>query len=113
MIRSTRNYVAGLVTAMFLLAPMALAQVTTGSVTGRVVDSSGGVVPGANVVLISEVHGNRIAPVKTNKEGEYVFPDITADTYTVEASAPAFKTRRETGILVTGGDHVGRPDHNA
>ena len=109
MLRSIRNYVVGLVTAMFLLAPMALAQVTTGSVTGRVVDSTGSAVPNVNVVLISEVHGNRIAPVKTNKEGDYVFPDITADTYTVEASAPSFKTFRLTGILVTGGDHVGVP----
>jgi hypothetical protein len=109
MIRSIRNSIVGLVAAMFLLAPLALAQVTTGLVTGRVVDSSGGVVPGVNVVLISQVHGNKSAPVKTNKEGDYVFPDITPDTYTVEASAPAFKVSRVTGILVTGGDHVGVP----
>ncbi len=109
MIRSTCSNIAALVAAIFLLAPLALAQVTTGNVTGRVVDSSGGVIPGANVVLISEVHGNRIAPVKTNKEGDYVFPDITADTYTVEVTAPAFKTARVKGILVTGGDRVGVP----
>src|SRR5580692_8295373 len=109
MIRSTRNYIAALVAALFLLAPLALAQVTTGSVTGRVADSSGGVIPGVNVVLVSEVHGNRSVPVKTNKEGDYVFADVTADTYTVEISAPSFKTRRETGIVVTGGDHVGVP----
>jgi hypothetical protein len=109
MIRRTCGSIAGLAVALFLLAPMALAQVTTGLVTGRVVDSSGGVVPGVTVLLTSEVHGNKIAPVKTNKEGEYVFPDITADTYTVEASAPAFKVTRVTGILVTGGDRVGVP----
>jgi hypothetical protein len=109
MIRSTRNYGAGLVAATILLAPMALAQVTTGLVEGRVVDSTGSSVPNVTVVLISEVHGNKIAPVNTNKEGGYVFADITADTYTLEASAPSFKTRRETGILVTGGDRVGVP----
>jgi len=109
MIRSIRHLIAGLVAAMFLLASLALAQVTTGTVTGRVVDSSGGVVPNVNVSLISEVHGNRIAPVKTNKEGDYTFPDITADTYTVEVTAPAFKTSRVTGVFVTGGDHVGVP----
>jgi hypothetical protein len=109
MLRSIHNHIAALVAALFLLAPSALAQVTTGLVEGRVVDSTGGVVPNVNVVLISEVHGNRIAPVKTNKEGEYVFPDITADTYSVEASAPAFKTSRVTGILVTGGARVGVP----
>ena len=109
MIRSTCSNIAALVAAIFLLAPLALAQVTTGLVTGRVVDSSGGVIPGVTVVLISEVHGNRIAPVKTNKEGDYMFADITADTYTVEVTAPAFKTARVKGILVTGGDRVGVP----
>jgi hypothetical protein len=99
---------AGLVAAL-LLPLSALAQVTTGNVTGRVVDSSGGVIPGAVVTLVSEVHGNRLAPVKTNNSGDYTFPDITPDTYTVEVTAPAFKTTRETGIQVTGGDRVGVP----
>src|SRR6202167_6014426 len=99
---------AGLVAAL-LLPRAALAQVTTGNVTGRVVDSSGGVVPGASVTLVSEVHGNRLAPVKTNSNGDYTFADITPDTYTVEVTAPAFKTTRETGIQVTGGDRVGVP----
>jgi len=109
MLRSTSSKIAVFVVALFLVSALAVAQVTTGSVQGRVIDASGGVIPGVSVSLISQVHGNRIAPVKTNKEGEYVFPDITADTYTVEATAPAFKTSRVTGILVTGGDHVGVP----
>src|ERR1039458_9242767 len=109
MLRSIRNSIVGLVAAMFLLAPLALAQVTTGLVTGRVIDASGGVIPGVHVVLVSEVHGNRSVALLTNKEGDYVFPDVTADTYTVECSAPSFKTTRETGILVPGGDRVGVP----
>jgi hypothetical protein len=72
-------------------------------------DTSGAVIPGVKVALISEVHGNRIAPVVTNKEGDYTFADITPDTYTVEASSPSFRTTRVAGILVTGGDHVGVP----
>jgi hypothetical protein len=74
-----------------------------------VADASGGVIPGANVVLISEVHGNRLAPVKTSSSGDYTFADVTPDKYTVEVTAPSFKTARETGILVTGGDRVGVP----
>ena len=50
-------------------APPALAQITTGSVTGVVVDAQGGVIPGANVVLISETQGTRMAPVVTNTAG--------------------------------------------
>ena len=35
----------------------AAAQITTGTVTGTVKDSQGGVIPGATVVLISEARG--------------------------------------------------------
>ena len=107
--RNHRIFWAGLVAALSLLPLTAVAQVVTGNVTGRVVDPSGAVIVGANVVLISEVHGNRLAPEKTNKEGIYTFADITADTYTIEVTAPAFKTTRETGVEVTAGDHVGVP----
>ena len=109
MIRSTCSIVAGLVVALFLLPPSALAQITTGTVTGRVVDSSGGVIPGANVILISETRGTKSAPVVTNDTGDYVFPNVTPDTYTVEVTVAAFKTTRRTGIVVTGGDRVGVP----
>ena len=99
---------ASLVAAL-LLPLSALAQVTTGNVTGRVADASGGVIPNASVTLLSEVHGNRLAPVKTNSSGDYTFADVTPDRYTVEVTAPSFKTTKETGILVTGGDRVGVP----
>ncbi len=109
MIRSTCRIVAGLVVALFLLAPSALAQITTGTVMGRVVDPTGGVVAGAQVVLISEARGTRTAPVPTNESGDFVIPNVTADTYTIEVSAAAFKTTRRTGIMVSGGDRVGVP----
>lgn len=85
----------------------ALAQVTTGNVTGRVVDSSGGVIPGARVVLISESQNTRTATVQTNGNGDYVIADVKADTYSVEVTSPAFRTAIVKGILVTGGDRVG------
>ncbi len=107
--RSTCSIVVGLVVALFLLAPSVPAQVTTGTVMGRVIDSTGAVVPGAHVILISEARGTRSAPVATNDTGDYVVPDLTPDTYTVEVSAAAFKTTRRAGIMVTGGDRVGVP----
>ena len=104
-----RSCLAALVLTLCLLPSSVLAQVTTGNVTGRVVDSSGSVIPGAQVVLISEVHGNRSATLTANGSGDYVFPDITPDTYTVEVTAPAFKKSLVRGIVVTGGDRVGVP----
>ena len=110
MIRVPRSiFNVGLVVTLFLLALSASAQVTTGNVTGRVVDSSGGVIAGAQVALISEVHGTRSATITASGTGDYVFPDITPDTYTVEVTAPAFKKSLVRGIVVTGGDRVGVP----
>ena len=99
----------GIVMGCALLLSSAMAQVTTGTVTGRVVDSTGGIVPNAKVVLVSEARGTRSVAVLTNDSGDYVFPDVTADTYTIEVTAASFKTLRRAGILVTGGDRVGVP----
>ena len=55
--RITCRVAVGFVAALFLTPFTALAQITTGTVTGRVVDSTGGVIPSARVILISEARG--------------------------------------------------------
>lgn len=107
--RSTYSRFAGLVVPLLLLSTSALAQITTGTITGRVVDPTGAVVPGARVVLISEARDTRSAAIFTNDSGDYVFPNVTADTYTVEVTAAAFKTLRRKGVVVSGADRVGVP----
>jgi carboxypeptidase family protein/TonB-dependent receptor-like protein len=87
----------------------AAAQITTGTVTGTVKDSQGGVIPGATVVLISEARGTKLAPVVTNESGDFVVPNVTADVYTVEVTMDSFKTVKRQGIRVSGGDRVGVP----
>jgi len=99
-IRNIRRTSGCLVAALCLLPFGALAQVTTGSVTGRVVDQSGSVIPAAQVVLISESQNTKSSAVKTNDSGDYVIPNIKADTYSVEVTAPAFKTSVVKGIAV-------------
>ena len=108
MIRSTSRNIAGLVAALFL-APLALAQITVGTLTGRVVDSSGAIVAGAKVEAISQTQNTRTAAVLTNATGDYVIPNLAPDTYIIEVSAPSFKITRHTGVVITGGDHVGVP----
>ena len=62
----------------------ACAQVTTGTVYGTIKDVQGGVIPGVTLVLTSETRGTKSAPVVTNAAGDYVFPNVSADTYTLE-----------------------------
>jgi hypothetical protein len=94
---------------MMLLAGAAAsvsAQITTGTVAGTVKDTQGGVIPGATVVLISEARGTRSVSLVTNERGDYVFPNITPDTYTIEVTMSGFRTLRRGGIAVSGGERV-------
>ncbi len=88
----------------------ASAQITTGTVSGTVKDSQGGVVPGATVVLISETKGTKSEPQVTNSTGDYVFPNIAADTYSVQVSMSGFKTFTRKGVSVSGADRVVVPN---
>lgn len=104
----------GRVTALALMALCVgalnvTAQITTGTIAGTIKDSQGGVVPGATIVLISEARGTRSAPTVTNAQGDYVLPNVTPDTYTVEVTMEGFKTIKRSQIKVSGGDRVAVP----
>jgi hypothetical protein len=107
-----QRFTRALVVALFAVcagAAPAGAQITTGNISGTVQDSQGGVIPGATVVLVSETRGVRSAPAVTNEAGVYVFPNLTADVYTVEVAMDGFRTVRHTGVRVSGADRVGVP----
>jgi hypothetical protein len=89
-----------------LIAPTALAQVTTGTVSGTVKDEQGGVIPGAGVTLISESQNTRTAPVTTTPVGDFVFVNVPTDTYTIEIVMPGFRTLRRPGVAVSPGARV-------
>jgi Carboxypeptidase regulatory-like domain len=85
------------------------AQITTGTVSGTVADTSGAVIPGASVVLVSESRGTRLTPAVTNANGEFVIAGVTPDTYTIEVSMDGFKTFQRQNMAVSGGDRVAIP----
>src|SRR5690348_13534387 len=99
--------VRALAAAFVMLAASAWpasAQIATGTVTGTVTDQSGGTVPGATVVLLSESQGTKLAPQVTNTNGIYVFAGVAADTYTVDVTLSGFKEVTRKGVKVVGGD---------
>jgi hypothetical protein len=88
------------------LARVAAAQGVTGTMTGTVKDTQGGVIPGATVTLISDTRKTLSAPVITNASGDFVFPNVTADTYTLQIEMESFRTLRRSGIAVSPGSIV-------
>jgi hypothetical protein len=79
------------------------AQRMTAELNGTVVDESGGVIPGADVVLINEASGSERRSV-TNADGFFAFAAVPAATYTIQISLQGFSTYEVTGIRLNAGD---------
>ncbi len=105
--RRRLTHLAAAAIAWCAIAIPAAAQLTTGSVAGTVTDTSGAVIPGATVTLISETRGTRMPDVVTSTSGDFVVPNVTADRYTVQVTMDGFKTLQRTGISVSAGDRQG------
>src|SRR5262245_17306911 len=70
---------------------------STGTITGKVTDSSGGVLPGVTVNATSPSMMG-VQSVVTNTEGIYRFPGVPPGTYTVSYELPGFNTLKREGI---------------
>ena len=74
-----------------LSAAMAGAQVPTGTISGRVTDSSGGVLPGVTVTATSpNLQGPRV--IVTSAFGDYTLPLLPPGSYTVTFELSGFQT---------------------
>jgi hypothetical protein len=70
---------------------VALAQSTSATVTGRILDPSTAIIPGAKVVA-TNVGTNIKYSGETNNEGIYVVSSIPPGPYRIEVEKPGFKT---------------------
>ena len=100
-----RLLTALLVSGWFLSGALAVAQVATGNVAGTIRDAEGGVIPGATVTLISQARGTKL-DTTTNANGDFVFVNVTQDTYTVRVTMDGFKTLERRDVPVSAGDRV-------
>jgi hypothetical protein len=106
--RSRTVTVIGCLIAITWARP-ASAQGVTSTLSGTVKDAQGAVVPGATVTLISQSKATQSAPAVTNSSGDFVFPNIAADTYTIQVEMSSFKTLRRTGVIVSPGSTITVP----
>jgi hypothetical protein len=84
--------VAFVLALVFVLAPAtAFAQSDRGSVTGRVTDPQGAVVPNAKIIATSLDTGEA-REAATSDEGTYTLPELKAGRWRISAEAAGFKT---------------------
>ena len=78
----------------------ASAQVDTGTILGTVRDQSGGVLPGATVVITHEGQGFSLTGV-TRDDGTYIFTPVRTGAYLIEVEFPGFRKGVRRGISVS------------
>ena len=87
-------------------APTLLAQaVSNATVTGRVTDEQGAVIPEARI-QITGVNTGAVYSVLTNSDGMYTVPGLPIGAYTLQAAVQGFQTYVQTGIGLRVGDTV-------
>jgi hypothetical protein len=91
--------------ATFFLSRAAVAQVATGSIVGTIVDSSGQIVPGAQVT-VRDINRNTTTPLVTDASGVYTAPFLVPGTYEVSVELQGFKSWIRRGIVLQVNDRL-------
>jgi hypothetical protein len=84
--------------AVLLALPLA-AQSPNGTINGRVVDPSNGVIAGADILVINDATGVKYVG-KTNDDGIYVVPNLPPGPYRLQVSKVGFKTLIKPDIVL-------------
>jgi hypothetical protein len=88
--------------AVVLATRPARAQQSLGSMTGTVTDSTGAVLPGAQVTIKNVATGLQVTAT-ANGAGSYTASDLPIGTYTVTFGLASFQTEVNSGIIVEAG----------
>jgi TonB-dependent receptor len=93
----SRAGLSAAILCLVLSAPIVLAEGATGSIKGRVMDSTGGVLPGA-VVTLAPKGGNAV----TDNQGEFTISGLEAGNYTVNVNYVGFSPFTKEVTLAAG-----------
>ncbi len=83
-----------------IAAQPGLAQVDQGAVTGLITDSTGAVVPNAQVTLTNTDNG-LVLQTTTSSSGEYTFSPVRIGNYSISATAQGFATTTQKDLKVS------------
>jgi hypothetical protein len=96
-----RCYVLGLGIVVF--GSLAIAQVGSSTITGRITDSTGAVIPRVSVSIV-QIETNFQFTGVTNQDGLYRVPSLSPGTYRINYEATGFKKLVRDGIELRAGD---------
>ncbi len=95
-----RGFMPAAVLALFCAAGLTpLSAQNGGSVTGVIIDQVGKSIPGAGVTVKAE-GGSASGNATSDSTGHFSVGNLSAGTYTLEASAPGFALNQRRGVVV-------------
>ncbi len=96
--RNARYFLfATLIISLLAFVPAAAAQITSGTITGVVTDTSGAAVVGASVTITSTQTGS-VRTATTNSEGSFSFPELSPGIYNISVAKQGFKKVEQKGV---------------
>jgi len=101
-----RNRLAiGLIALILVLAMPGFAQNSSGIISGRITDSTGAVVPNAQIT-VTETDTNVDSVSATNSDGLYRIPGLRDGPYKMIVTAPGFKKLTREGFALRIGENL-------
>lgn len=83
----------------------ARSQTISGVISGRVVDPSGAVIPGASVKLVQQSTGVSVTS-KVLPDGNFIFPAVQPGTYFIDVQASGFKELKKQNLVLTANERL-------
>src|SRR5689334_7942510 len=100
---TAHRHVSLLITILVaLIGSTASAQVSGGTISGTITDSSGAAIPNATVE-IRNAATDVLRSLSTNDAGFYSVPNLVPGAYSIRVSAPGFAIAQRTGVSLTVG----------
>ncbi len=88
-----------------LCSSIAVAQETRGTIVGRVLDASGGVIPSVSVEVANQAMGTKVS-APTNQEGLYQATFLLPGKYTISVEVPGFRKFRRENVELRIADRI-------
>src|ERR1044072_6172978 len=92
------------VVALLAINSIAIAQTITGSISGAVMDHTGGMIPGATVTLSSEKTGQARGSI-SDSEGRFNFAAIQPGPYALKIERVGFQTLEQRGVILSANEN--------
>src|SRR5215510_9603162 len=104
-----RSTILMVVISLFACAIQAQAQTITGSISGVITDSTGGVIPSATVTLASEKTG-QTRTAATNGEGRFNFAALQPGSYWLKVERQGFQAFEQRAIILSANENLALGD---